>query len=53
MEFSTRQVLQRNQPSLSVIAQGGVQSWPRKSEQGDKWIFRLTAAIIATLQERS
>jgi hypothetical protein len=29
-----------------------LQSWPRKFGQDDKWIFRLTAASIAALQER-
>jgi hypothetical protein len=28
------------------------QNWPRESEQGDKWIFCLTAARIAAKQER-
>ena len=28
------------------------QSWLRKSEQGDKWIFCLTAANVAAYQER-
>jgi protein-disulfide isomerase len=28
------------------------ESWLRKSEQGDKWIFCLTAARIAAYQER-
>jgi hypothetical protein len=28
------------------------ESWPRKTGQDDKWIFRLTAASIAALQER-
>jgi RNA-directed DNA polymerase len=30
----------------------GYESWLRKSEQGDKWIFCLTAARIAAYQER-
>ena len=29
------------------------QSWIGESEQNDKWIFRLTAAMIAAHQERS
>jgi hypothetical protein len=28
------------------------ESWLRKSERGDKWIFCLTAARIAAYQER-
>jgi hypothetical protein len=32
---------------MSAVIFHGRQSWPRDFEQGDKWIFCLTAARIA------
>jgi hypothetical protein len=37
---------------LRVAALAEQESWLRKSEQGDKWIFCLTTARIAAYQER-
>ncbi len=34
-----------------IIFAGWYKSWPGKSAQPDKWIFRLTAAIVAANRE--
>jgi hypothetical protein len=39
--------LDHDRPGATVSLDKGIQSWLGESEQDDKWIFCLTAAMIA------